>query len=89
MVRDLFSLNGYVGRHAWEWDPNAGTKSEREAVDRARASSPNTDMRSNTPPTSSCACSSTRCAARGREIEPDLRLHSAYVNPPAPTPRQP
>ena len=37
MVRDLFSLNGHVGRNTWTWDPEAGTKAERAAVDRARA----------------------------------------------------
>ncbi|GFZ03209.1 lupeol synthase 1 [Actinidia rufa] len=32
----LFSTNNYVGRQIWEFDPNAGTPQEREAVEKAR-----------------------------------------------------
>ena len=32
----LFSTNNYVGRQIWEFDPNAGTPEEREAVENAR-----------------------------------------------------
>ena len=32
------SVSGYVGRHLWEYDPDGGTKAEREQVERLRAS---------------------------------------------------
>ncbi|KAF7148815.1 hypothetical protein RHSIM_Rhsim03G0095400 [Rhododendron simsii] len=32
----LFSTNNYVGRQIWEFDPDAGTPEEREAIEQAR-----------------------------------------------------
>nr|GMD06499.1 dammarenediol II synthase-like [Ipomoea batatas] len=32
----LYSTNNYVGRQIWEYDPNAGTPEEREAIEKAR-----------------------------------------------------
>nr|GLL30203.1 dammarenediol II synthase-like [Ipomoea trifida] len=32
----IYSTNNYVGRQIWEYDPNAGTPEEREAVEKAR-----------------------------------------------------
>ena len=82
MVRDLFSLNGYVGRHAWEWDPNAGTKSEREAVDRARAlfAKHRHEKQHSADELLRLQFNAMR-AARGREIQTRPPPPSAYVNP--------
>nr|GMD06495.1 dammarenediol II synthase-like [Ipomoea batatas] len=32
----IYSTNNYVGRQIWEYDPNAGTPEERQAVEKAR-----------------------------------------------------
>nr|GMD04321.1 dammarenediol II synthase-like [Ipomoea batatas] len=32
----IYSTNNYVGRQIWEYDPNAGTPEEREAVEKVR-----------------------------------------------------
>lgn len=32
----LISLNNFIGRQHWEFDPNAGTQQERDEIERLR-----------------------------------------------------
>ncbi|XP_019170947.1 PREDICTED: dammarenediol II synthase-like [Ipomoea nil] len=47
----MYSTNNYVGRQIWEYDPNAGTPEEREALENARR-----EFRENRPEKGSHAC---------------------------------